>query len=150
MIQTPTIRADPGVRRDRPSDLSIAERSRAMRRVLSLLVLSVALVGCGSSGPSGGGSSGSEPYVDAMMKSYDQHPKKQAGLTSAQVRCIAQGVVDEVGVDKLKALGVSTAAAAEDSDAVFHVLSKKLKTQAEVFLYGLAGECKITPNDSND
>ena len=68
------------------------------------------LAACGSSGSSTSGSSGSagQPYVDAAMKSYDNGSSKtKDGFTRPQAKCAITAMVDAVGVDTLKAKGIT-------------------------------------------
>jgi hypothetical protein len=77
-----------------------------MRRFIGLSVIAVlVLAACGSSGGGGSASSGKgQEYVDAMMKNYDKNGKG-SGFTRAQAKCVAEGMVDAVGVDKLESVG---------------------------------------------
>ena len=87
-----------------------------MRRFLVVAVVGV-LAACGSSG--GSSSSGSGAYVDAAMKSYDDASSSVKDTFSrSQARCLIQGIVDAVGVDKLKSHGVQPERPAEADLAV--------------------------------
>jgi hypothetical protein len=76
-----------------------------MRRFLVLAVVGL-LAACGSSsGSSSGG--GTDAYVDAAMKSYDDSSASVKDTFSrSQAECLIRGIVDAVGVDKLKSNGI--------------------------------------------
>lgn len=75
-----------------------------MRRVMVIVFVGL-LAACGSSSSSG--SSGSGPYVDAAMKSYDDASGTvKDTFTRTQAKCLITGIVDGIGVDKLKSNGI--------------------------------------------
>ena len=78
-----------------------------MRRFLVLAIVGL-LAACGSSSSSGsGGGGGSDAYVDAAMKSYDDAGSAaKETFSRSQAECLVRGIVDAVGVDKLKSNGV--------------------------------------------
>lgn len=81
-----------------------------MRRFLVLAMVGL-LAACGSSGSSSSGGSssgsGSDAYVDAAMKSYDDASSSVKDTFSrSQAECLIRGIVDSVGVDKLKSNGI--------------------------------------------
>lgn len=100
-----------------------------MRRFLGLgLVAVFVLAACGSSG--GGGASSSDKgqeYVDAIMKNYDKSASKN-GFTRSEAECIAKGMVDAVGVDKLESVGTPDDVASGDNP--FQALGEKM-TQSQ-------------------
>jgi hypothetical protein len=74
-----------------------------MRRFLVLAMVGL-LAACGSSSNS---SSGSDAYVDAAMKSYDDASSSVKDTFSrSQAECLIRGIIDAVGVDKLKSNGI--------------------------------------------
>jgi hypothetical protein len=78
-----------------------------MRRFLVLAMVGL-LAACGSSGgssSSGGGDT--DAYVNAAMKSYDTSSSSVKDTFSrSQAECLIRGIVDAVGVDKLKNAGI--------------------------------------------
>ncbi|MEY4361583.1 MAG: hypothetical protein RL391_889 [Actinomycetota bacterium] len=75
---------------------------------LAVGALVLAACGGGGDGGSGGGtSSAEEPYVEALMASFEQD--ETLPLEESQVRCLAEGVVDVIGVDGFEKAGVSPA-----------------------------------------
>ena len=102
-----------------------------MRRSLTLLAslsLAVVLVACGSSSSSSSGKG--QQYVDAMMKSYDNSSGSTKNVfTRSQAECVAQGVVDAVGVDTLEKAGISPDDLAKSSGSPFNTIGKDLTTQ---------------------
>jgi hypothetical protein len=76
---------------------------------VSTVLLGVALLGLvacgGDSGGGGGGASADEqPYVDAMMSSFEAD--SSTPFTEAQAQCLAENLVSIVGVDGFEAAGV--------------------------------------------
>ncbi len=82
-----------------------------MNRMKSALMVVgvVSLVSCGGggSGSSGGASAAEEPYVDALMSTFEQD--ETLPLEEDQVRCLAEGVVKVIGVDGFEKAGMSPA-----------------------------------------
>ena len=95
-----------------------------MRRVLALGVVAVLLAACSSSG--GGGT---QPYVDAAMKSYD---KNSGGIkdtfSRSEAECVVKGMVDAIGADTLKQIGVTPGNFAASSGP-FKAVGKKLNAE---------------------
>jgi hypothetical protein len=101
-----------------------------MRRFIGMAVAAVVvLAACGSSGGSDGASSSTKgaAYVAAIMKNYDKSSAQDV-FTRAQAECIAKGMVDAVGVDKLESVG--TPAQLSGTDNPFQSLGKQM-TPAE-------------------
>ncbi len=112
-----------------------------MRRFVVLIALSVAAVGCGSSG--GSASSGDQAYVDALMESYDSDGDN-SGFTRTQAKCVAEGMVGSVGADKLGKAGVTPKKLAKSGgDNPFSTIGKSLsRTEAEGLVSVLTdGKC---------
>ncbi len=100
-----------------------------MRRSIGVVLAAVVvLAACGSSG-SGAASSTTKgrAYVAAIMKNYDKSSAQDV-FTRAQAECIAKGMVDAVGVDKLESAGTPTQLSGTDNP--FQSLGKKM-TPAE-------------------
>lgn len=100
-----------------------------MQRSLGVVLAAVVVVAaCGSSG-SGAASSTTKgrAYVAAIMKNYDKSSAQDV-FTRAQAECIAKGMVDAVGVDKLESVGTPTQLSGTDNP--FQSLGKKM-TPAE-------------------
>lgn len=68
-------------------------------------VLLLASCGGGGSSKSGGASTAEDPYVDALMSTFEQD--ESLPLEEDQVRCLAEGVVKVIGVDGFEKAGVS-------------------------------------------
>lgn len=100
-----------------------------MRRFIGLaLVGAIALAACGSSGGSSSSGDGQD-YVDAIMKNYDSSSAKDV-FTRSEANCIAKGIVDAVGVDKLKTVGTPDQVASSSNP--FQKVGKDLtKAQAD-------------------
>lgn len=102
-----------------------------MRRFLGLSLVAVfVLAACGSSGGGGGGASSSDKgqeYVDAIMENYDKSDADNV-FSRSQAECIAEGMVDAVGVDKLESIGSPDEVA--NGDNPFQQLGKEM-TQAQ-------------------
>jgi hypothetical protein len=110
-----------------------------MRRFLVVAVVGV-LAACGSSGGGGGGASSGDgqKYVDAISA------KMRAGasgkvFTKTQADCLANGMVDVIGVDKLNAAGLSPSKISSSSDS-FKAVGQKLNAdQATQLVDVIAG-----------
>src|SRR6478735_5908214 len=79
-----------------------------MRRFLVVAIVGL-LAACGSSSgsSSGGSGGGTDAYVNAAMKSYDDASSSvKATFSRGQAECLIRGIVDAVGVDKLKSNGI--------------------------------------------
>ena len=98
-----------------------------MRRITALMVVGVIVVAaCGSSG---GGAS--KPYVDSLVASKDAFGgKAKFDVTDAEKRCLAQGMIDAIGVDALTKAGL-TPANVGDAGAFKKVGPKLTRGQAE-------------------
>jgi hypothetical protein len=97
-----------------------------MRRFMVVALIGL-LAACGSSSSS---SSGGSAYVDAAMKSYDDASSSVKDTFSrTQAKCLISGIVDSVGVDKLKSHGIEPGDL-QKGDSPFKSLSNDL-TQAE-------------------
>ncbi|MGZ4675843.1 MAG: hypothetical protein ACXVJ7_00735 [Acidimicrobiia bacterium] len=95
-----------------------------MRRWMAVVaVFAVFAAACGSSGGSASSGEGKQ-YVDAIMKKYDEGDSKDV-FTRSQAQCLSEGIVDAVGVDKLKAAGVTPSDISSSSDA-FKAVGKNL------------------------
>lgn len=68
-------------------------------------VLLLASCGGGDGGKSGGASAAEDPYVEALMSTFEQD--EALPLEEDQVRCLAEGVVKVIGVDGFEAAGVT-------------------------------------------
>lgn len=114
-----------------------------MRRFLGLSLVAVfVLAACGSSG--GGGSASSDKgqeYVDAIMKNYDKSEGASDVFSRSQAECIAEGMVDAVGVDKLESIGTPDEVA--NGDNPFQSLGKEMtaKQADEVVAVLTDGRC---------
>ena len=99
-----------------------------MRRFMVIALVGL-LAACGNSGSS---SSGSDPYVNAAMKSYDDASSSVKNTFSrSQAECLVRGIVDAVGVDTLKSHNVQPGDLQKQSSP-FQSLSKDLsQAQAE-------------------
>jgi hypothetical protein len=79
-----------------------------MRKLLSILAVSVlVLTACSDDKGGGGGgnlSAADQEYVDAAMETFD--PEEAAPLTEDDGRCIVESMVGVVGADGLKELGI--------------------------------------------
>lgn len=99
-----------------------------MRRFIGLgMAAVVVLAACGSSGGAASSTDKGQAYVAAIMKNYDKSSAQDV-FTRAQAECIAKGMVDAVGVDKLESVG--TPAQLSGSDNPFQQLGKQM-TAAE-------------------
>lgn len=82
--------------------------SRIKTGFMGLAIGAFALTACGGGdGSSGGASSDEEPYVEALMSTFEQD--ETLPLDENQVRCLAEGVVDVIGVDGFEEAGVTPA-----------------------------------------
>jgi hypothetical protein len=117
-----------------------------MRRFLVVAMVGL-LAACGSSGgSSSGGSSGgsdTDAYVDAAMKSYDDASSSvKDTFNRTQAECLVRGIVDAVGVDKLKSNGIEPGDL-QKGDSPFKSLSDDLSQSEaeEVAAVITDGEC---------
>lgn len=101
-----------------------------MRRFFALTLVAVFLTACGSDGGSASSTEGRK-YVDAAMKSYKDSKSASQAFTRTQAECVAKGLVDSVGVDKLKAAGVTPSDFAESGGPFKAVGSKLSRKEAE-------------------
>jgi hypothetical protein len=82
--------------------------SRSKLGLTGFVVGVLALAACGGESASDdGASSDEEPYVEALMTTFEQD--ETLPLDESQVRCLAEGVVDVVGVDGFEKAGVTPA-----------------------------------------
>src|SRR5689334_16709973 len=105
-----------------------------MTRRLTLIGLCAAMLfaACSSSSSSNGASSAEgKKYVAAMVAGFkkDKANDPSNPLTTDQATCLSKGMVDAIGVDKLKKAGVTTESL--NSDTGLNSMGKKLnKTEA--------------------
>jgi hypothetical protein len=91
-----------------------------MRKLLAVLTVSLfALAACGGGDDSGGGGlSGEEKdFVDSAMKDFDA--KEAEPLTEDQARCIVEGMVTGMGVDRLDEIGITPETFSSEGDSPF-------------------------------
>ncbi len=72
-----------------------------MRRVLAVILVSVVVAACGSSGDAASQTTEAKKYVDALMTSYNGSQARQTVLP-AEAHCLAVAAIDSVGVAALK------------------------------------------------
>jgi hypothetical protein len=100
-----------------------------MRRFWVLATVGL-LAACGSSGSSSGAST--DEYVHAAMKSYDRSASSvKATFSRGQAECLIGGIVDAVGVDKLRSHGIEPSDL-QDGNSPFKPLGNDLsQSEAE-------------------
>ena len=99
-----------------------------MRRFMVIAIVGL-LAACGSSSSSGGGS-GSDAYVEAAMKGYnDASSSVKDTFSRSEAECLVRGIVDAVGVEKLQSAGIEPKDL-ESGTSPFKSLSNDL-TQSE-------------------
>jgi hypothetical protein len=77
-----------------------------MRRVVSgFAVIGLALAACGGGDGGDSGSSKGKEYVDAIMATFES--EEEMPIPEDDARCVAEGMVDTIGVDELEAAGVT-------------------------------------------
>lgn len=99
-----------------------------MRRAVALLMLIGLLAACGSGGSDT--SNAEQGYIDAMMKSYDASTATSS-LSREEAQCLSKRFVATVGVEQIKAAGVSPADVAKNENAFAAIGQKLTRAQAE-------------------
>jgi len=112
-----------------------------MRRLIVLAVVAASLLAaCGSSG--GGSDSAAQPYVDAMMKSFDKSPTAKKSLTRSEAECVSKKIVNTIGADTLKTNGVTPDDVATQNSPFKAVAKDLTRQQAEGVVNALTdGKC---------
>ena len=93
--------------------------ARRVAPALAVAGLVMALAACGSSdGDGGAGGDGvitadEQPYVDAMVEAIGQD--EATPFTDAQATCLAEGMVNAIGVDEFERQGIEPADLTSDS-----------------------------------
>ncbi len=129
-------------------------------------VLAIAtMTACGGddddSGSGGAVSAEAQPYVDALKKSMTSDTEDGLQLTSSQADCMAPKFVDAIGVDQLKAKGITPEDMGDDSDTDLTELGlteaqgNKLYDSfgacdvdiKDVFISGIGGDAELSDAD---
>ena len=109
-----------------------------MRRVMVIAFVGL-LAACGSSGGGGSSSSGAgKDYADAIATKLTSGPNGDV-FTQKQADCLASGMVDVIGVDKLDAAGLSPSKISGSSDSFKAVGQKLSESEAKDLVEVIAG-----------
>jgi hypothetical protein len=117
-----------------------------MRQVVAVLAVGlVALAGCGDDDDAGGDggdvSAEEQPYVDAMVTSFQQGDEDELTLTAEQSECVAPRWVDTIGVERFEDAGIEPADISDDGDDELSDLGLDEEQGGE--LYDAFGACDV-------
>jgi hypothetical protein len=115
-----------------------------MARTFALLIATaaVALVtACGDDDDDGEVSEGAQPYVDAMIESFDNAPPDELQIDREQARCLAPRWVEAIGAERLQAAGIEPRDFADQGDV--DLTEVGLSEDDGNAMYDAFGECDI-------
>jgi hypothetical protein len=115
-----------------------------MARTLAVLVAGAGVVlvsACGDDDDDGEVSEGAQPYVDAMIESFDDAPPDELQIDREQAQCLAPRWVEAIGVDRLKAAGIEPQDFSEQGDV--DLTKVGLSEDDGNAMYDAFGECDI-------